>query len=151
MLRKRWALLGPFLAAGLAAATALAQDNRPAKTTGDKLDDAVKSIKRGAREAGQSIQQEFEHARTSVHNMGISGRIYGRLHWDKNLQTSDVKIDVQEDGVTTLSGTVSDAKAKAKALALTQDTVGVVKVMDRMTIRNEASDTSRTEPKGTRP
>jgi osmotically-inducible protein OsmY len=131
----------------LAAGSLSAQDD-PAKprreSTGQKLEDAVQSIKRGAREAGETIQQQFQHARTSVHNMGVSGRIYGRLHWDKDLQGAKVDLDVTENGVATLTGTVPDAKAKAKALALTQDTVGVVKVIDRTTIQPANTDSPGT-------
>lgn len=144
MTRTRWALFAPFIAACLAATTAQAQTQPAPRTTGEKLDDAVQSIKRGAREAGETIQQQFERARTSVHNMGVSGRIYGRLHWDKDLQGSKIEIDVQENGVTTLTGTVPDAKAKVKAVALTQDTVGVAKVIDRTSIQSAETSTPGT-------
>jgi len=129
--RIAWALLGLTLAAW----PCLGQDQpSTSKRVGDKLENAVKSLKRSAKEAGDSIQHQYERARASVHNLGVSGRVYARLHWDKALTSTKIEIDVKENGVATLSGTVPDAKAKAKALELTQDTVGVVRVVDQMTV-----------------
>jgi osmotically-inducible protein OsmY len=134
------AMLASLLAFTLATGALPAQD-QPEKeketrdTVGGKLDNAVQSIKRGAKEAGETIQQQFERAKTSVHNMGVSGRVYGRLHWDKDLEGANLHLDVRSDGVVTLTGTVPDTRAKAKAVMLTQDTVGVTKVVDQTTIQ----------------
>jgi len=98
------------------------------------IDSAVQSIKRGAQGAGEAIKDQYNKARTSIHNMGVSSRVYGRLHWDKALNGSKVDIDVKEDGVATLTGVVPDLKAKAKAVDLTRDTVGVTQVIDQLTI-----------------
>jgi len=141
MKSKRLSLLAPFCVLALAG-TAGAQEP-PRKTAGDRLDNAVQSIKRGAKDATESIQQQFERARTSVHNMGVAGRVYGRLHWDKDLQGAKINLDVKENGVATLTGTVPNAKAKAKAVSLTLDTVGVVNVVDQTTVQS-AADTGAT-------
>jgi osmotically-inducible protein OsmY len=66
--------------------------------------------------------------------MGIEGRVYARLHWDKNLAGSKIELAAPKPGVIALNGTVGDAKAKAKAVELTTDTVGVTEVMDNLTI-----------------
>jgi|SRR6185312_14708987 len=112
-----------------------------AKRVGEKFDSAVQSIKRGAKGAEETIQQQYARARTAVHNMGVSGRIYARLHWDKDLQTAKIEIDVKEGGAATLRGTVPDTKAKTKAVELTMDTVGVAKVVDQLTIQPAAETT----------
>jgi hyperosmotically inducible periplasmic protein len=131
-----WSTLGLVLA--LAAGTGAAQDE-PNKGTGrrlgETLDSAVQSIKRGARETGETLREQFDRARVSVHNMSVSSRVYSRLHWDKALNDAQIDLEVRDDGVTTLRGTVVDAKAKAKALELAQDTVGVARVIDQLTIR----------------
>jgi osmotically-inducible protein OsmY len=101
---------------------------------GDKVDGAVQSLKRGARDAGEAIREQYAKARTSIHNMGVSSRVYGRLHWDKALNTARIDVDVLQDGVATLTGSVADAAARAKAVELTGDTVGVTKVVDRLAI-----------------
>ncbi len=126
------------LALVLAAWTSYGQQQEKPSTgqrVSEKLDSAVQSLKRGAKGAGETIHQQYARARTAVHNMGVSGRVYARLHWDKALQNAKIDLDVKENGVATLVGTVPDAKAKLKALELTQDTVGVVRVVDRLNVQ----------------
>lgn len=101
---------------------------------GEALDGAGKAIKRGLQSAGQSVREGFAKTRTAVHNMGVESRVYGRLHWDVALYTSPLEVEVQAGGVTTLRGTVPDAAAKAKAVTLTKDTVGVVSVVDQLAV-----------------
>jgi hypothetical protein len=116
------------------------------KSVGETVDNVVQSIKKGARETTESIREQYARARTSVHNMGISARVYSRLHWDKALNDAQIDLEVKDDGVTTLSGAVADIKAKAKALELAQDTVGVTRVVDQLAIRpaSEADKTTTT-------
>jgi osmotically-inducible protein OsmY len=102
---------------------------------GDKVDSAVQSLKKGAREAGDAIREQYNKMRLSVHNMGVSGRVYGRLHWDKALTDAPIEVDVRQDGVATITGTVPNVKAKVKAIELTRETVGVTQVIDRLTTR----------------
>jgi osmotically-inducible protein OsmY len=135
MKRKAWGFACAALGLTLAAGTCFAQDQpSTAKRVGEKIDSAVKSLKRGAKEAGDALQQQYAHAKTAVHNMSVAGRVYARLRWDKALQSAKVDVDVKADGAATLVGTVPDAKAKAKAIELTADTVGVARVVDRLTV-----------------
>src|SRR5512135_2923089 len=151
MSRKLWGIAGSTLGLvlALAAWTGAAQDE-PTKGTGKRigetLDSAVQSIKRGAQETAETLREQFARARTSVHNMGVSSRVYSRLHWDKALNDAQIDLEVKDDSVTTLRGAVADAKAKAKALELAQDTVGVTRVVDQLTIRpaSEADKTATT-------
>jgi hypothetical protein len=99
----------------------------------DQLDSATKSIKKGAQSAADAAKEQYHRARESVHNLSEHGRIYSRLHWDKHLQGSKIEITVK-GSVATLTGTVADAKAKAKALELTQDTVGITDVVDHLSV-----------------
>jgi hyperosmotically inducible protein len=154
MSRNHWGVAGSTLGLVLALATwtGAAQDE-PNKGTGKRigetLDSAVQSIKRGAQETAETLREQFAHARTSVHNMGVSSRVYSRLHWDKALNDTQIDLEVKDDGVTTLRGAVPDAKAKAKALELAQDTVGVTRVVDQLTIRPASETDKTTTTKGT--
>jgi osmotically-inducible protein OsmY len=71
--------------------------------------------------------------------MGVAARVYGRLHWDKALNSSTLHVKVEE-GVATLSGSVPTAEAKAKAVTLAAETVGVSKVVDELTIPASQAD-----------
>jgi hypothetical protein len=112
-----------------------AQDPDTGKKIGEKVDSAIQDIKSGLRKAGDAAREQFAKARTSVHNMGVESRVYGRIHWDKALNDATIELTTTEDGVITLKGTVADAKARTKAVELTRDTVGVTKVVDQLAIR----------------
>jgi hypothetical protein len=125
-----------------------AQDQPPAPKEGvtdkvkEKLDSAAQSIKRGARGAADAVKDQYHRARESVHGLGEHGRVYARLHWDKLLQGARIEITVK-GSVATLAGTVPDAKAKAKALELTQDTVGITDVVDHLSVSTVKSEADK--------
>ena len=98
------------------------------------LNDAGRAVKRGFQTAGQAVQGGFQKTRTGVHNMEVVSRVYSRLHWDKALTTSTIELEVQAGGIATLTGVVPDEAAKAKALTLTAETVGVIQVVDQLTV-----------------
>jgi hyperosmotically inducible protein len=98
------------------------------------LDNAGRAVKRGFQTAGQAVSGGFQKTRTSVHNMEVVSRVYSRLHWDKALTSSTMEIEVQAGGITILTGVVPTEAAKAKALMLTSETVGVVQVVDQLTV-----------------
>ncbi|MGP0065775.1 MAG: BON domain-containing protein [Isosphaeraceae bacterium] len=131
-------LLFSAVAALSGLAIAGAQDPQPPdasskSTVKEKLDSAVESVKKGAQNAADAVKEQYHRATESVHGLGEQGRIYARFHWDKHLQQADIDIDVK--GTTaTLSGTVPTAKAKAKAIELAEDTVGIEKVIDHLTV-----------------
>jgi len=124
------------------------QDQGAAEKVGSKLDEAGRSIKKGLEEARDAIREQFARVRGSVHNMDVASRVYGRLHWDKTLTTSTLDLDVQ-GGVATLRGAVPNAKAKAKAVELAEDTVGISKVIDQLTIQQPPRTTPDTSSDAT--
>ena len=138
------------VACGLGVGFAWAQqDQAPAEKAGSKLDEAGRSFKKGLEEAGDAIRGQFERARSTVHNMDVASRVYGRLHWDKALTNSNMDLDVK-NGVATLKGAVPDAKAKVKAVELAEDTVGITRVVDQLTIQAPPQTTPDT-PSSTTP
>src|SRR4051794_9930440 len=88
-------LLGLTLAAGARGAGDEPRDlppgspPQPPKSTGEAIGgtvgNVVETIKRGARATTESIQEQYQHARNSIHDMGVQARVYSRLHWDKDL------------------------------------------------------------------
>jgi osmotically-inducible protein OsmY len=72
--------------------------------------------------------------------MGVLSRVYGRLHWDKTLNSTTLYVKA-EGGTVTLRGAVPDEEAREKAIELTKDTVGVTHVVDQMTVLASATTT----------
>jgi osmotically-inducible protein OsmY len=123
----------------------LAQDPGTGKKVGEKIDEVVQEIKGGLRKAGNAVKEEFSKAKTTVNNMGVESRVYGRLHWDNALNDASIELSASDDGVIALNGTVADDKAKVKAVELTRETVGVTKVVDHLAVR-PASPTTTPAP-----
>jgi len=111
------------------------QTQETGKKVGEKLDQVGREIKEGLNKAGIAAKDQYAKARMSVHSMGVESRVYGRLHWDKALNDALVDLTASPDGVITLDGTVANAKAKLRAVELTQETVGVTRVVDHLAIR----------------
>jgi hypothetical protein len=101
---------------------------------GQGLNDAGRAVKRGFQTAGQAVSGGFQKTKTSVHNMEVVSRVYSRLHWDKTLASANLEIEVQAGGIAILTGIVPNEAAKTKALTLTAETVGVIQVVDQLTV-----------------
>jgi len=146
MMRRVRVLVVPVVGLALLAAgrSASAQEPEP-KTTTEKIKEsvggAVQSLKKGAASAEEAIKNQYARAKDAVVKMGIEGRVYARLHWDKALANSKIELSAPKPGVIALNGSVADAKAKAKAIELTTDTVGVTEVLDHLTIQTTTTIT----------
>ncbi|HEX8204033.1 MAG TPA: BON domain-containing protein [Isosphaeraceae bacterium] len=144
----RWT--GLALGVALVAGTVVAQQapDRPNGTVGQKVGEALdrtgQSIRQGVGEAADSLKAGFARSRTAVHNMGLETRIYGRLHWDKALVDAPIELDAQQGGLVILRGSVPSAEARSKAVALAQETVGVLRVEDQLTVGPPPASTTTT-------
>jgi len=112
---------------------------------GETLDDAGRVIKRGLQRSGETVRESFARTKTSVQNMGLEARVFGRLHWDKDINGSPIELEVRNASVAVLKGSVPSAAVKSKAVALARDTVGVSQVIDQLSV----STTTRVIPGGT--
>jgi hyperosmotically inducible protein len=122
------------------------QDEGAAAKAGEKLDEVGRKIKKGIEKAEDAVREGFHKTRDSVHSMGVMSRVYGRLHWDKELHSSPLTLKV-EDGVVTLRGAVPTQAAKKKAVTLAAETVGVTKVIDELSVPASEADEVRTPAK----
>jgi len=135
MTRQQTSRMIPLVAFLAVAWTSAGQAQEAGRKVGERLDEAGRHIKGGLERAGTATKEQYGKAKQSVHNMGIESRVYGRIHWDKALNDATIDLSTTADGVITLSGSVADAKAKARAVELTRETVGVTTVVDALTIR----------------
>jgi len=89
----------------------------------------------------ERVRHTWGEIRQSIDELGVQGRVYGRLRWDKALTETQIDITVEDQEVVVLSGLVKDEETRQKAIKLAEDTVGVAKVIDRLHI-----DEPRQEP-----
>jgi hypothetical protein len=109
-------------------------DEGPSPSIGQRIDRAVGQLRDEAKDIGDQLREGFEQARASVDRMGITARVYARLHWDKALSGASVTVDIQKGGKAILTGTVPTPTAKSKAGSLAEDTVGVAEVENRLQV-----------------
>jgi len=131
--RMKLSVLVAGMALAVSAGLGLAQEG-PAAKVGEVLEGTGRAIKRGVQGAGATVREGFARTRTSVHNMEVVSRVYSRLHWDKALTAATLDMEVQAGGVVVLRGVVPDDDAKQKAVALAADTVGVIQVVDQLSL-----------------
>lgn len=128
------------------------QDGTAAKA-GEKLDelgralrrsllDAEDTVREGLNRTGDTVRDGFARTRESVQGMGLVPRVYGRLHWDKALHSSQFLVKADGGGAVTIRGTVPDDAAKAKAIALVKDTFGVTRVVVQLRVVSPGPETT---------
>ena len=78
---------------------ARAEPPQDEETLGQKLD-------RGLDKLGRELRYGWAEVRASIDRMGVQGRVYGRLHWDKDLANATIDIEVREDKSVVLKGSV---------------------------------------------
>ena len=140
MNRKHWGIVVPFAGVLLVAWTTAAQE--PKSTTDvlkEKASSAVNAVKKGVASAEETVKEKYAAAKIAIHNMEVQHRVYARLHWEKALNMSKFEVSMSDKGVATLTGSVADPKAKAKAVELAADTVGVAQVIDELTVQSSAA------------
>ena len=105
------------------------------------------SVDRGLTNLGERFRKTWAEIRRSVDELGVQGRVYGRLHWDKAIGSAPIEITVQNENVVTLSGSVPTEAARRTAVSLAEGTIGVRRVVDRLTVSpTTTTTTTSTEP-----
>jgi osmotically-inducible protein OsmY len=89
-------------------------------------------IDQGLQQLGEEVQEAWTRVRKQVDQLGVQGRVYGRLHWDKALANAEIDVDVEQQNAVVLTGRVADEEAHKTALRLARDTVGVRQVIDHL-------------------
>ncbi len=116
------------------------QKEGTAEQIGEAIDHAARVASRRAKNLGANVEAALKRARSEIQNFGVEARITGRLTWDKELQGSHIELDVNDQGVAVLRGTVPTAAARLKAGGLTLDTIGVRRVVDELKVENRADE-----------
>jgi hypothetical protein len=121
------AVLGAALLSIVECPIARAEPPQDEESLGQKLDRRLDKL-------GRELRHGWAEVRASIDRMGVQGRVYGRLHWDKDLANATIDIEVREDKSVVLKGSVPTESAKSKAVQLAQDTTGVHEVVDELGI-----------------
>ena len=109
--------------------------DRPVGTSGViDAEDRARAREAGA-EIGETVATGADQAQRAAADASLTAKIKAKMALDD--QVSAASIDVDTNGsVVTLSGRVSSADERERALRLARETEGVTKVDDRLTIGN---------------
>jgi hypothetical protein len=121
----RWLVLLLVLVAGCSSKDA-DQLGRVCRKAVTKLDDFA-----GGAQGKLAIA--WDATRGSWSDRGIDGRVMTRLRWDKNLDKSEVHVDVPAAGTVRLTGKVVSDSQRRRAVEVAESTSGVEKVVDELT------------------
>ncbi len=95
---------------------------------------ACRTIAKGVRYTIAHVHDCCSNDGTSVRSLGLGQQIETRLCQDKKVDAEQITVHVDEEGIATLKGLVPDSTHKEKAVALTRDTRGVVRVVDNLAV-----------------
>ena len=123
-----------FIVAALAVGIASGATMLPARAQDTDDETIGEKIERGVSRIGEELRKGWAEVRAAVDKLGVEGRVYGRLHWDKELTETAIDIRVLDDHAVVLKGNVPSESARSKAVRLTQDTVGVKSVVDELAV-----------------
>ena len=93
-----------------------------------------KRLDRGLNKVSEELRQGWAEIRTNVDRLSVQGRVYSRLRWDKATTGAPIDIQVRDENIIVLSGSVSKETARVKAVELARDTVGVSDVIDELKV-----------------
>jgi hyperosmotically inducible protein len=135
---RSWISAGTMAGVLLAGSISVVAQQGTAEKIGESLDRLGKNVKRGVGNVADDVRAQFAKTRESVHSWGAESRVYGRLHWDVALNKANLETHVDRAGVVTLYGVVTDEAARAKAVKLAGETVGITKVVDQLSVATKA-------------
>ena len=95
--------------------------------------DTQKARAAGAK-VGESVAVGAAQAQDALTDGALTAKIKSKMALDDTVKALSIDVDT-DDGVVTLSGTVTSAAEKAKAVQLAKETAGVTSVVDRLVVR----------------
>ena len=100
---------------------------------GDKTKDAADAVGDTTKKAAKETKNAASKTGEAITDSWISTRIKGNFAGEQALKGSDIKVNVK-DHLVTLTGTVPDATAHARALTIAKEVEGVDRVVDNLKI-----------------
>jgi hypothetical protein len=125
----RRTIVATAFAATLVTTAAFSQDG-PLNRVGRALDNAGKNIR-------YRVESEVARGQVVSEEREVLGRVLRRIEWDKPMQGSALRLEGRPDGVVVLRGSVLTDEAKARAVDLATNTVGVTTVVDEIAVAKD--------------
>lgn len=116
---------------------ASACNNQQAQNLGDTSAENLGKASETLKHVAQSLGKGLSKVRQGLDDAELTGKVYVRILWDKDLQESKVSISTRPGGIVTIRGTVESRTVRRRILELAESTVGVEEVDDQMEVDPE--------------
>lgn len=103
------------------------------------LDDVESTLEVVERDSEQASASESTSFARHFNDASIKARVKTRLLWNSNVSGLSIDVDAKQ-GEVTLSGAVESREQAALAVAITENTEGVSKVVDDLKVQTAARD-----------
>ena len=103
----------------------------------DKTKEAAGKVADASKKGVDKTKQALSKSGEVITDAWISSRIKTKFMGDEALRASAITVD-SSDHVVTLSGAVTDAAARTKALGMAKEVEGVERVIDKLTVANKS-------------
>lgn len=100
----------------------------------EKVQGAAGSISRGVRSTSASLMDGLKRGRAQARNSELGSQVRTRLLQDKTLEAGKIEVRIEGENTAILEGLVPSADDKDKAVSLTGDTRGILRVVDRLAV-----------------
>lgn len=105
--------------------------------------EGIKSVTDNIKIAPVSGKEEPSDFMTNVRNASMVARVKSNLLWNRETSGMDINVDA-DGGTVTLQGTVSSEIEKKLAVRLAENTSGVTRVKDKLTVQKGAGNDTGT-------
>jgi hyperosmotically inducible periplasmic protein len=95
--------------------------------------DTQRARETGAK-VGETVATGAAQAQDALNDGAVTAKIKSKMALDDTVKALSIDVDT-DNGVVTLSGSVTSQAEKAKAVQLAKDTDGVSSVVDRLVVR----------------
>ncbi|MFO0944480.1 MAG: BON domain-containing protein [Planctomycetota bacterium] len=118
---------------------ASACNNQQAQHLGDTSAQNLGKASESLKQVAQSLGKGLSKVRQGLDDAELTGKVYVRILWDKDLQESKVSISSKPGGIVTIRGTVPSRTIRRRILELAESTIGVEEVDDQMEVDPDAT------------
>ena len=127
------------LVMGIALAAAGCDQQRPAQTAGQKIDQAAASagqtIDRAGNDAAEKTRAAAAEAAKVLDDSAVTAKVKAALFAEPGLKTLQLEVETHE-GVVTLAGAVDTPVLKQRALQIAGSLNGVHQVVDKLVVKS---------------
>jgi hyperosmotically inducible periplasmic protein len=103
-------------------------------TVSERMEDAAADTRSATSDMGDSIERSADRAGQAIDDASITAAVKSKYLLDDTLKGLQISVDTVQ-GVVSLTGTVQNDAAKELATQIAQNTDGVVRVDNQLTIQ----------------